>query len=143
MFERAPNSTRRQTLSASDFVPTAFNPSHPLRTMVKSTPPGLATATPGVWQADMPIRFSSGGSPEAAPTDYAEELEWVPVTYRKNCGIYDVHKKAWYCDCDPRRRAVLLRVKKEGPTKGLPFYRCPIWGNHVETCDFFLWKEDA
>ncbi|KAG5914456.1 hypothetical protein E4U53_004642 [Claviceps sorghi] len=45
----------------------------------------------------------------------------------------------WWCNCDPREKAILREVMKEGPNKGRFFWTCTC----QPYCNFFLWREDA
>ncbi|EFY92822.1 hypothetical protein J3458_004624 [Metarhizium acridum] len=47
----------------------------------------------------------------------------------------------WWCNCDPRKKAVLREVKKDGPNKGRLFWTCEI--HRRLSCNFFLWRDDA
>ncbi|KAJ5116091.1 Zinc finger GRF-type [Penicillium angulare] len=62
-----------------------------------------------------------------------------PHTSRRLHGL--IKENEWYCNCEPRDRAVRLQVKKEGPNRGRWFYKCPKpWDKR---CSLFLWQEDA
>ncbi|GFT86700.1 DNA topoisomerase 3-alpha [Trichonephila clavipes] len=43
------------------------------------------------------------------------------------------------CNCG--KKAIVLVVKKDGPTKGRQFYKCPEMSEGTK-CDFFLWKNE-
>ncbi|KAF2831425.1 hypothetical protein CC86DRAFT_378268 [Ophiobolus disseminans] len=47
----------------------------------------------------------------------------------------------WQCDCNPRKPAVHLMTKKEGPNKGKWFRTCQ--EPKEKQCTFFIWDEDA
>ncbi|KAL7274017.1 DNA topoisomerase 3-alpha [Rhizina undulata] len=48
----------------------------------------------------------------------------------------------WKCDCNPRKYARLLTVKKNGPNFGRKFYTCGKFPQETPCC-FFLWKDQA
>ncbi|KAL1903319.1 hypothetical protein Sste5346_000604 [Sporothrix stenoceras] len=47
----------------------------------------------------------------------------------------------WFCDCKPRRPAVLRETRKPGANKGRWFYTCP--QERRRQCTFFLWEDYA
>ncbi|ERT01880.1 hypothetical protein HMPREF1624_00174 [Sporothrix schenckii ATCC 58251] len=47
----------------------------------------------------------------------------------------------WFCDCRPRRPAVLRETRKPGANKGRWFYTCP--QERRRQCTFFLWEDYA
>ncbi|KAF3769099.1 hypothetical protein M406DRAFT_327505 [Cryphonectria parasitica EP155] len=59
----------------------------------------------------------------------------APFTPKKR-GLFE--DGLWLCDCSPRKPALNLKVKKEGPNKGKSFYTCD-----ERKCGFFLFQHDA
>ncbi|KAK4079296.1 transcriptional regulator family: Zinc finger, GRF-type [Trichoderma harzianum] len=47
----------------------------------------------------------------------------------------------WWCNCDPRAKAVPRAVTADTPNLGKWFWACPLRGPHG--CGFFLWFEEA
>ncbi|KAK5990382.1 hypothetical protein PT974_08650 [Cladobotryum mycophilum] len=53
------------------------------------------------------------------------------------------HGGEWWCNCDPRRRAVERQVQRATPNKGKSFWACSIPSHNPNGCGFFLWFQDA
>ncbi|KAL7909226.1 hypothetical protein GGI35DRAFT_374951 [Trichoderma velutinum] len=47
----------------------------------------------------------------------------------------------WWCDCNPRAKAVPRHVSRDSPNFGRSYWTCPLRG--PGGCKFFLWFEDA
>ncbi|KAF4505217.1 hypothetical protein G6O67_007189 [Ophiocordyceps sinensis] len=78
------------------------------------------------WRRRPPPRHRRGDSPE------------TPASRKKRLkGLWQGGH--WWCNCEPRKKAVLRDVKKDTPNKGRFFWACPVYSG----CDFLLWHEDA
>ncbi|OAA43242.1 Zinc finger, GRF-type [Metarhizium rileyi] len=59
-----------------------------------------------------------------------------PVSEKKRLdGVWQ--DRQWWCNCDPREKATLREVKKQGPNEGRLFWTCAKY----PFCDFFLWRD--
>jgi chaperonin cofactor prefoldin len=79
--------------------------------------------------ATTPSHRHGGGQSAVTPKSHSKQ--------RKEMGLWE--DGTWWCDCDPRHKAALREVKKQGPNKGKFFWCCAVY----PFCPFFLWHCDA
>lgn len=103
----------------------------------RSTRPGLISQQPS------PARHQNPSSPNTAPDAIPTESQAPPSTpspkkQSRQYGYYENTK--WYCNCEPRARAVIRRTKKDGINQGRCFWKCR---EFKDGCEFFLWLDEA
>ncbi|RPA78933.1 hypothetical protein BJ508DRAFT_151087 [Ascobolus immersus RN42] len=85
-------------------------------------------------------QFQAQTPPQSSPL---QPVQNQPTYFRSLKGLWDGTQ--WLCNCNPRKVASKLQVKKDGPTKGKWFYKC---GNFTgaegpDKCNLFLWEDEV
>ncbi|KJK82988.1 hypothetical protein H634G_01116 [Metarhizium anisopliae BRIP 53293] len=75
----------------------------------------------------------------STPVSHSEAEELPSAEKKRLDGVWQ--DGLWWCNCDPRKKAVLREVKKECANKGRLFWTCET--HRRLSCNFFLWRDDA
>ncbi|GIY15305.1 DNA topoisomerase 3-alpha [Caerostris extrusa] len=125
---RSNNALSSSTSSRSQSTSNTFSRSN------SSVPVRSSMFSRSQFAANRPTNPSASNSQQTTSSHQMSRNSFNQTGNRINSSNDDI-----ICNCG--KKAIVLVVKKEGPTKGKQFYKCPCM-SEAEKCDFFLWKND-